>query len=231
VPRSIVEILKWEDPEMRLQHATGTESTLHQGVTAVFHGHGVASQDDPKEKVLRYFQRVDEGISDLLGDDDAPLVLVGDDFLLPLYREANSYPPLTEDGVGVQPEQLSAGELHQRAWSIVHPLFEQAQERARDVYRHLEGTESDRASNDVEEIVRAAYLGRVEGLFVAADAQRWGTFDPETGEATRHEEQEPGDRDLLSLAAAHTMLNEGWLFVVDREEVPNGGTAAAILRY
>jgi hypothetical protein len=231
VPHSIVDILKWEDPEMRLQQATGTESTLHHGVSAIFHGHGVASQDDPKQKVLRYFQRLDEGISDLLADDDAPLVVVGDDFLLPLYREANSYPPLTEEGVGVEPQQLSAGELHQQAWSIVHPLFEQAQERARDVYKHLEGTESERATNDVEEIVRAAYFERVEGLFVAADAQRWGTFDPETGEATLHDEQQPGDRDLLSLSAVHTMLNEGWLFVVDGEEVPNGAPAAAILRY
>jgi len=231
VPRSIVDILKWEDPEMRLQHATGTESTLHQGVAAVFHGHGVASQDDPKEKVLRYFQRLDEGISDLLADDDAPLVLVGDDFLLPLYREANSYPPLIEEGVAVQPEQLSVEALHRRAWSIVHPLFEQAQERARDVHNHLHATESERTSNDAEEIVRAAYFERVEGLFVAADKQQWGTFDPETGEVTLHDEQQPGDRDLLGLAAVHTMLNEGWLFVVDREQVPNGAPAAAVFRY
>jgi hypothetical protein len=231
VPGSIIEVLKWEDPEMRLQHATGAESTLHQGVTAIFHGHGVASQDDPKEKILRYFHRLDEGISDLLADDDAPLVVVADDFLLPLYRAANSYPHLAREGVGEQPAQLSAEALHQRTWSIVHRLFEQAEERARDVYKHLRGTESDRVSNAVEEIVPAAHFERVEGLFFAADDQEWGTFDPESGEVVLHDEQQPGDRDLLDLAAVQTMLNGGWLFVVDGEQVPDGGPAAAILRY
>jgi hypothetical protein len=231
VPETIVEILKWEDPEMRLQLHTGTESMLDGRVAAIFHGHGVASQDDPKSKILRYFHRLDEGISDLLADDDAPLVLVGDDFLLPLYREANSYPRITDDGVGVEPQELSAEALHRRAWSIVHPLFGQAGERARDVYKHLQATQSERASNDVEEIVTAAFFERMGGLFVAVDEQRWGTFDPQTGEVELHDEQQPGDRDLLSLAAVHAMLNEGWLSVVDREQVPDQAPMAAVFRY
>ncbi len=231
VPETTIEILKWEDPEMRLQYATGTESTLHQGVHAVFHGHGVASQDDPKEKILRFFHRLDAGISQLIGDDDAPLVPVADDFVLARYREANSYPHLTEEGVQLEPQQLSPEQLHTRAWSIVHPLFERTQESARDVYKHLQGTETERVSDDVAEIVAAAHFERVEGLFVAADEQQWGPFDPETGAVELHDEQQSGDQDLLSLAAAHTMLNGGWLFTVDREQVPNGGPAAAVFRF
>jgi hypothetical protein len=231
VPETTVEILKWEDPEKRLQHHTGTESTLHHGLEAVFHGHGVASQDDPKEKILRFFQRLDSGISGLLAADDAPLVPVADDFVLARYLEANSYPHVTEEGIGVEPEQLSLEDLHNRAWSVVQPLFEQAQEQARDIYKHLQGTESARVSDDVAEVVQAAAFGRVEGLFVARDEQRWGTFDRESGEAEIHEEQESGDRDLLAVAAAQTMLHEGWLFVVAREAVPDEGPLAAVLRW
>ena len=231
VPDSIVDILKWEDPEKRLQSHTGTEAVLDNGVAAVFHGHGVASQDDPKEKIRRYFQRLDDGITDLLADDDAPLVLAGDDFLLPLYREANRYPHLADEGIPVQPAQLDARELHQRAWPIVEPLFSQAQQQAEEVYHHLAAADEERVSTDVETIVRAAAHQRVEGLFVARQEKRWGTFDEESGEVDVHGEQEPGDRDLLDLAAAQTMLHDGWLFVVEREDVPDHGPGAAILRW
>lgn len=231
VPDSIVEVLKWDDPEERIQLHTSTEAVLDGGVAAVFHGHGVASQDDPDEKVLRYFHRLDAGISDLLADDDAPMVPVADDFVLALYREANTYPHLTEEGVGEEPQRLSAETLHQGAWAIVEPLFAQAEEQARDAYKHLQGTESDRVSDDVERVVQAAAFGRVEGLFVPRGAQVWGTFDRETGDVEIHEEQEPGDRDLLDVAAAETMLNEGWLFVVDPADVPDEGHLAAVFRW
>ncbi len=231
VPETAVEVLKWEDPEMRLQHHTAAESTLHQGVAAVFHGHGVASQDDPKEKLLRYFHRLDAGIRNLLADDNAPLVPVGDDFVLARYREASTYPNLTEEGVQSEPQELDARALHRRAWTIVRPLFARAEERAHEVYEHLQGTDSERASNDIQEIVPAAVFERVEGLFVERDEQQWGVFNWETGEVELHEDQEPGDRDLLDLAAVHTMLNGGWVFVVERERVPNGAPMAAVFRY
>lgn len=231
VPETAVEILKWEDPEMRLQHHTASESTLHQGVATVFHGHGVASQDDPKEKLLRYFHRLDEGVSDLLADDDAPLVPVADDFVLARYREANTYPNLTEEGLQSEPQEMTAQELHQRTWAIVRPRFAQAQEQAREVYEHLKESDNERVSNEIEEIVRAAVFERVEGLFTAVDEQQWGVFDAETGEVKLHEDQQSRDRDLLDLAAVHTMLNGGWLFVLDREHVPNGAPMAAIFRY
>lgn len=231
VPETIVEILKWEDPEMRLQYHSATPHTLHHGAPAVFHGHGVASDDDPKEKILRYFQRLDAGISDLLAGDKAPLVPAADDFVLARYREANTYPHLTDEGIPVVPKELSAAELHRRAWAIVQPLFAQPEEQAREVYRHLKGNDSGRASNDLREIVPGAVFERVEGLFVAAGDQQWGVFDPTEGEVVLHDEQEVGDRDLLSLAAAHTMVNGGSVFVVEREEVPGKGPAAAVFRY
>ncbi|MFW6082830.1 MAG: hypothetical protein ACOC8C_02110 [Chloroflexota bacterium] len=231
VPETTIEVLKWEDPERQLQHHAASESTLHHGVAAVFHGHGVASEDDPKEKILRFFHRLGAGISDLLGDDDAPLVPVADDFVLARYVEANTYPHVVEDGIPQAPHELSLADLHRRAWPSVQPLFRQAEEQAREVYEHLLGTESDRVSNKVEEVVSVSAVGRVEGLFVARDLEVWGRWQEAEGVMERHEEQRPGDRDLLDVAAVNTMLHEGWLFVVDAEDVPGGGSVAAVFRW
>jgi hypothetical protein len=231
VPESIVDILQWEDPEKHLQMHTGSEAVLDGGVAAVFHGHGVASQDDPKDYISRYFHRIDAGISDLLGDENAPLVVAGVEYLLPIYQEANSYPHLTEGGVARDPQEVGLEELHAEAWTLVEPLFRRKQEEALDAYRHLAGTASDRASNDLKEIVAAAHYERVEALFVALDQECWGSFAPQTGDIDVHQEARPGDRDLLDFAAAQTIQNGGSVFALTQDALPDSAPLAAVLRY
>jgi len=232
VPASLAEALKYNDPEKRLQFHTGTRTPGGKGGRpAIFHGHGVASADDPKNYILRYFRQMDEGLQALLRGEQAPLVLAGVDYLLPIYREANSYPPLAEGGVEGNPEELSAQELHKRAWDLVQPRFLQAQEEAAARYKQLAGVDSEQASNDLEGIVSAAYHGRVEALFVALGVQRWGSFDPETNRVMVHRKAEAGDDDLLDFAAIHTLVNGGTVYAVERKKMPDGPLLAAVFRY
>jgi len=239
VPKSLTEVLKWDDPEKRLQFHTSTQtpggertSSAIGGVRpAIFHGHGVASADDPKDYISRYFHQVDRGISEVLSGERVPLVLAGVDYLHPIYREANTYPYLVDEGVEGNPEKLSAEELHTRAWPIVHPLFLADQEDAAARYRQLAGAGSKRASSDLNQVVLAAYRGRVETLFVALGVQRWGVFDPDSNEIELHEETRPGDEDLLDLAAVHTLLNGGLVYAIEPEEVPGKASLAALFRY
>lgn len=180
VPESLAEALKWDDPERRLQWHTRTGTTTDGTRAAIFHGHGVASADDPKDYIRRYFRQIDDGVSDLLRDERAPLVLAGVDYILPLYREANKYQRLSEEGITGNPEELSASELHRQAWAIVQPYLQRERKEAAAQYQRLAGAESELASNEVQEIVPAAYHGRVEILFVALGFQQWGSLDVDT---------------------------------------------------
>jgi len=231
IPQSIADILRREDPEESLQMHTGSAAVFDGRVAAIFHGHGVASQDNPKDYIFRYFQRVDRGIGDLLADEVAPLVLAGVEYLLPIYREANSYPHLVADGIMRDPQGVKLEALHSEAWSLVEPLFQREQEQAIDAYRHLSGTDSKRASSEITEIVCASYYERVEALFVALDRECWGTFDPQTGQVDVHGEAQPNDRDLLDLAAARTMLNGGAIFALAQDALPASTPLAAVFRF
>jgi hypothetical protein len=239
IPSSLVEVLKWDDPEKRLQFHTTTQtpggerapSAIGGVRPAIFHGHGVASADDPKDYISRYFHRVDEGISEVLSGERAPLVLAGVDYLHPIYRKANTYPHLVDDGIEGNPEELSAEELHRRAWSIVHPLFLADQKDAAARYRQLAGAGRERASSELGQVIPAAYHGRVETLFVALDLERWGVFDPDSNKIELHKEARPRDKDLLDLAAVHTLLNGGTVYAVESEKVPGGASLAALFRY
>jgi hypothetical protein len=232
VPASLTEALRYNDPEKRLQFHTSTRTPGGKGErAAIFHGHGVASADDPKDYISRYFHQIDEALQDLLRDEQALLVLAGVNYLHPIYKEANSYPYLLDEGIEGNPEELRAEELHKRAWAIVQPLFLIAQKEAAAQYRQLAGAGSEQASNDLKEVVPAAYHGRVETLFVAVGLQQWGTFDPATNAVQLHREVKPGDEDLLDFAAVHTLLNGGTVYAVEPDKVPDEAHSAAVFRY
>jgi hypothetical protein len=191
----------------------------------IFHGHGVGV-DDTKEELLHYFQKIDRGLHPLLRDEKAPLILAAVDYLQPIYREANTYTDLVERGIEGNPDRLSNKELHDQAWPLVKPFFEEARHRAAAQYRQLAGT--GQASGDLEAVVAAAHEGRVETLFVALGRPAWGVFDPSTGRLERHEQALFGDADLLDLAASYTIAHGRTVYAVEPEQVPSGTDVSAI---
>jgi len=227
IPTSLAEALEDEDPERQLQHHIGGPTA--RGVAALFHGHGVGAGDREKKSILRYFQLLDRGLRKFLPDEKTPLILAGVDYLFPLYEQANSHPNLLGEGIRGNPDAQSAHQLHQKAWPIVQPYFDQAREAHVAEYNRLAG--SGNASADLTAILMAAHYGRVKVLFVDRDAQQWGTFDPVTSTLTLHPEAEPDDEELLDLAAVQTFMHTGTVYVVGRDQMPDGTSLAAIFRY
>jgi hypothetical protein len=222
-PKSLADTLRYDDQEKQLQFHSGTAGG-RGGRAAIFHGH---EPDDPKDYILRYFRQIDRGVREVLKGSQAPLVLVGVDYLLPIYREASRYPHTIDEGVTGNPEGLRPDELHERAWEVVRPRFSEARQKAAAQYSQLAGT--GQTSMDVREIVAAAYYGRIETLFAASGTQRWGVFDPDTGQVNLH--QRPEGEDLLEFAAIQTVLHHGTVYVTNPENMPDDTDAVSVFRY
>jgi len=227
VPKSLDEALKYDDPQSQLQFHTGTQKATGERA-AMFHGHGVGT-DDNKTNLLRFCQHLDRGLHDILRNEQAPLVVAGVDYLLPIFAEASSYKHLLPDGVAGNPENLSPEKLQRQAWKVVEPYFNRVRREAEAKYRELGGTA--KISHELKEIVPAAYNGRVESLFVAAGHQEWGVYDPAGQVLEQVPEARPGAEDLLDLAATQTLLKGGAVFSVEPEAVPDGPPVAAVFRY
>ncbi|MBG1244987.1 baeRF3 domain-containing protein [Nostoc sp. NZL] len=230
---SLEEVLRFEEPERQTPSHTGTPGAVGgrraaPGGVTVFHGHG-AGDEDEKENLSLYFHRVNEALQELLKEEHAPLVLPGVEYLLPIYREANTYAYLMDAGITGNPELLTAEELHTQAWEIVEPYFLQAQQEAIAQYRELLGT--GKASSQITETIPAASQGRVDKLIVALNQQQWGTFDSDTQTVQVHPNAEPNDEELLDLAATQTILNGGIVYAVESEDMPDDTPLAAVFRY
>lgn len=229
MPTSLAEALRFDEPHSQQQFHTATDSSVAPGSRpAVYHGHGVGT-DDEKEEILRYFHHLDKGLADILQDDRIPLVLAGVEYLFPLYREANTYGSLFEEGLSGNPENLGPDELHRQAWEILEPYFRQSQEEALAQYHHLSDT--GQSSQNLWEIIPAAHYGRVDTLFVAKGQQQWGSFDPDNDSLVLGAEAKFGKEDLLDSAAVQTLLNGGTVYTLEPEAMPHGAQLAAIFRY
>ncbi|MBN2367318.1 MAG: hypothetical protein JXL67_14200, partial [Calditrichaeota bacterium] len=112
VPSGIDEALKGTVFEKHLQWHTKTPRADGDR-QAMFHGQGVGSDDLEKKKYISdYFRIVDKGLNRELKNKSLPLLLMGVEYLIPIYRETNSYPNLTEKGFDKDPGSLKKEELH-----------------------------------------------------------------------------------------------------------------------
>lgn len=195
---------------------------------AIFYGRAVGT-DDEKGQLLRFFQQIDCGLHPLFADEQSPLILAGVTYLFPLYREANTYAHLLEEGVPGNPDRTSLEKLHRQGWTIAAPFF--LQKRREEVARYKEYAATGRATCSLRKIVPAAYDGRIESLFLQADQEQWGTFNPATRVLHVHVPARFNDDDLLDVAATQTLLHSGSVYTVERADMPDEGSLAAVLRY
>ncbi|GAP98687.1 baeRF3 domain-containing protein [Leptolyngbya sp. NIES-2104] len=234
LPKNMDDVLQYDESEQQGQFRIGTSSGASNpnnssSGTGVFHGQGAPDRDDVKKDYSQFFHAIDEALHGFLNGKRAPLILACVDYLMPIYREANTYPKLVEEGIHGNVKDDSLGFLHEQAWSIVEPLFAQEQERAVNNYHELSST--DLISTKVEETVPAAYYGRIDQLFVPVGVQRWGRFNPDTNEIEIHNEAQPEDEDLLDAAALQTILNGGTVYAVEPDRMPSSAPIAAVFRY
>lgn len=226
-PKSMEEVLRYDDPERQLQYHTGTAGTGGRR-QAMYHGQGVGI-DEEEENVSRFFKELDKHLYPLFFQQKIPVVLAGSRSLSSLYRKLESSGMLVSAGIDVNPESLSQEELHQRSWRLVAPLFAEEENSARDKFFELHGT--GLTLTDIASVVGAAKEGRIETLFLVEDAEVRGTFDPSTNKAEIVSADTPGAVDLCDLAVAWTLANKGNIYLKHEVEMPVNSGVAAVLRY
>jgi hypothetical protein len=226
VPHNMGEALGVEIPPPEIQ---GRPMNVGGGEqTGVFGGYDPGEYE--KDRILRYFREVDHDLHRVIGDQSAPLVLAGQEYLHPLYREVNTYSHLMDEGIRIDSERLPAAELHKLAWSLIEPGILKKREDAVNRYRQLAA--KGLSSNKLADILAAAHFARVDILFVESGKEQFGSYDPGTDRLEVHAESRSGDSDLLDEAATHTVLNGGTVYMLPLEEMPDPiGEVNAIFRY
>ncbi len=222
LPRDLADALKFHDrDEPLMYHTRRTGGTW----SAIYHGQGVGI-DTFKDDLLLYFQQIDRGLHELLREEKTPLIVASVEYLLPIYRQANTYPHLLAEGIAGSPDHMKPRDLHAKAWKLAAPFAQLPQQRALALFDRLHDT--GRTCTAASEVLTAACQGQLETLFVAADAVCWGAVDPTHHTVESHTEPQPGDEDMLNVAAVRMLMGKGAVYVLPAAEIPGGHTQAGI---
>jgi hypothetical protein len=228
--KSIADLQQYAEAQEQLQ-----AHTMHLPGTAartdiLFHGQGnLADKATYKAEVAQYVNAVCRKVERYLNGQTVPLVLAAVEYEQAFYREASTYAHVLEDGILGNPDGLDEGQIHRAAWEIVEPHFAQARRRSLQHFADLSNT--GKTSDRLEEILPAAYQGRVRTLYLEIQAHLWGRFDPEGPSFALHDRPTGDNVDLLDLATLYVLQNRGMLYALPRDQMPTPSNIAALFRY
>jgi len=194
-----------------------------------FHAHGVGTGDVDEINVERYLRLVEDGLQQRLAREQAPLILACVEYLAPIYRKVSTYRYILEEMVVGNPDGIPDDDLHRKAWPIADRHFQQV--RAKAIAEFHEGVAKGRAGYTLSDVLTAAFQGRIATLFIPLGLRRWGRFDFNRLALEEHDHEEPGDEELLDLATAQTLRQDGKVYGMKPEEIPGGHLSAAVYRY
>jgi Bacterial archaeo-eukaryotic release factor family 3 len=185
-------------------------------------------KEDKDEYLAHFYKQIDRGLNEMLRGKAEPVVPVGVEYELALYRSLNTYPHLAEEAVQGAPNSLKAGEMHARALDALSRQYGKKVDDALAEYNHKVG---GGASNRLKDIIPAAHDGRVLTLLVSDSLETTGSFDEATYTVKGRETGTSGDEDLVNDAVVQTILHAGHVFVVPNSKMPNGAPLSAIFRF
>ncbi len=224
IPASMEEVVGADYEQKNLQFRS------QPGGASVFHGHG-AGKDDRKDEIQRYLRAIDKGLHEILRDLNAPLVMASVDYLYSMYRDISSYVHIMPEYIKTNPDNADLFLLHEKAWEIVQPLFDQERRDKMALFEQFQG--AGRTSSSLVEIIPAALDGKLEALFLENRSDVWGVYDPAGNKTTIHDTRQPGSVSLLNLIATNALLKGAKVYLNEPEDMPGGdeGKAKGLFYY
>jgi hypothetical protein len=198
---------------------------------ASFHGIG-GGKPEENENIAIYLQEVDNTIWQThLHAENAPLLLAGQDFLVPIYKSVSKYKNIWPQALTGNHHHQSDNELYEEAMKVMKPFFDQPLKYALEDYHNKLATAL--TSSMIETIVPATYYGKVSHLFVKKGLQVSGRFNEQENKLIIQGLEGPINEsdDLIDKAVIKTIQNGGEVYFLDADQMPNKSELAAIFRY
>ncbi len=224
-PSRLEERVGYDYKEKALQFRTQGEG----GDKTQFHGHG-GSERDEKTEIKQFFRAVDQGIKKYLHKENLPLLIFCQDYLFPIYKEANTYNHLFEKVIPGNPNDTDILGIHQRALEVFEPHLNENRDKKIEKYKDLSSTAN--TTSALSDIIPAVYQGKVDTLFIENRAEVWGKYNEDNMKVDFSDDHKDGNISLLNLAARKTVEMGGKVYLVEHEFMPQKKSKMnALLRF
>ncbi len=189
----------------------------------------IQGSEGQKVRMRQYARRVDQALRPALGASGLPLILASAEPLESIYRSVNTYPNLAPQTIARNPETATPAELAEEARGVLDALYAEELAELRRLFD--ERGSQGRAAVEITDIARAATYGAVQTLMADMDDVLSGFVDEESGAVTLDAEDDATNYGVVDEIARRVLAHDGRVLALRRDDIPGGGTAAAILRY
>lgn len=223
-----------------MTQALGTELTeSHQTVAAyggagganspMHHGHGgKTSEIEIDDK--RFFRAVAAGILEHHSRPSAlPLILATLPEHRQLFHRVSHNPFLMDEGIDLNPDDLSNDELRQRAWQVLEPHYLKRLAALVEEFDHA--SSKNLGHGELARVAKAVVAGRVAKMLIEADRKIPGRIDFVTGDIEFDDLANPVIDDVLDDLGTLALKMGGQVVIIPTERMPTKTGIAAIYRY
>ncbi|TDH21442.1 hypothetical protein EXU57_19800 [Segetibacter sp. 3557_3] len=230
LPQSIQEVKRLSDSDATtFRSGSSGARAPRQSQEGAYHGVGGGNPED-KDNILVYFEAVDDMLWDeVLNKENAPLVLAGVEYEIPIYKSACDYHNVWPEALTGNRDRQETKALYEEAKALLKPFFDQKLNRALETYGN--NSANGLTSSIAADVIPAAYYSQVSHLFVCKGEHIWGTFDEMANELLFHDTPDEDGEDLLDHAVVKTLANGGEVYLLEKEQMPSESQVAAIMRF
>ncbi|MDX1586761.1 MAG: hypothetical protein R3222_08450 [Balneolaceae bacterium] len=221
-PTSMEQFQQYDVYEKSLTAAAGTGRSK-----TMFHGWGDAAIDN--NVLENYLKTIENEVTSIMRKRRDPLILAGVDKAMAEYRKVNHYSRLMDQTINGNPDPKTDEEVKDEGWEIIKSYF--LEDMYNDISRYSDLIGSDKQTDNLSQIVEGAYYGKVDSLFVTIGEQSWGWFDEDKDTVHHSSKKQNGEHDLINAAAIKTLSQGGNVYALEKEDMPQSSTVAAIFRY
>lgn len=230
LPQEIAEVKRLSDIDATtFRQGESGKRAAAASIAGQSHGTGGGNPED-KDNIATYFEAVDDILWEkIFNKENAPLVLAGVEYEIPIYKSVCDYNNVWETSLTGNREYQETTSLYNDVKKIIQPYFDQKKLKALEMYGNKSATEL--TSSKVDDVIPAAYYGRISHLFVAQGEHVWGKFDEMANKLELHENAKEGGEDLVDNAVVKTLANGGEVFVLEQAQMPCDSVIAGLMRY
>jgi peptide subunit release factor 1 (eRF1) len=177
----------------------------------------------------RYARTVDAALRPFLQGHERPLIIASPEPHGSIYRSVSSYPHTAERIVSGNFDGAPEHELATAARSVLDEVYADEIKALHGLFAERQG--QGRATGDIAQAARAATFGAVDTLIFDMDEVVHGTVNDEDGGIAFAETASAQNYGIVDEIAARALRTGARLLAGRKDDIPGGGSLAAILRY
>ncbi len=195
----------------------------------VFHGHGGKKENQAKV-VEKFFRQVDRYVTEEVSKQSGlPLFLVALDEYHTTFQTISRNPYLQKKRIDIDYTALTTDKLNEIVWKEMEQVYLAKTDKLVESFRSAQAKLM--ASDDIAQVVRAAWEKRIDTVLIESDRIIPGKIDYETGHMVEGDLNNPGIDDILDDLAEKVIRNGGSVVVLPKERMPATTGVAATYKY